>query len=442
MKRKCIAFVVTLILTVLPILNVFDAFAVVIDEETLYYYGLNGIYHYNKNGTEKRGSSSDCDYTTGGNQNYAGETVWSDAELSAIEENQPVYERVASQHGFPWQVLAVLHSMETGLRRYNPANGQGVYQLYAYTSGGTNGNRFEPASSISEEEFERQTSIAAEVVTSMVGDLNNKDNVKRLFFMYNGVAAKYVQKALDMGFSLEEAENGEGSVYVMNRYDAKRDPASAEMSSYWPGRYVADGVYDQNSTSMVFGAFVKYEALYGGSSNCSEEGGGNGGGGGNGSIVETAMLLSWDGHGHSKDDPKPEYVQAMKEVGTYFAPCRSSGDCAPIGASCDVFVSTVMRYSGSDSDFPVVGPVAQEQHMATNTDMYTKVEASDISDLQAGDILVATDNGRHIYLYLGDGMQASASYDDRTGEHFMGVYLTDSGTGNGARHYNVYRRTS
>lgn len=428
MRRKCFSVVLALILAILPFLNVFDAFAL-IDEDTLYYYGLNGIYHYNGKG---RGSASNCDYTTGENKNYAGETVWSEAELDAISQNQPIYEKAANQYGFPWQVLAVLHSMETGLKRYNPDNGQGVYMLYAYTGGGTNGNRFEPASSISEEEFERQTLIAAEVVSSMAGDLNNKDNVKRLFFMYNGVSSKYVQKALDMGFSLEEAENGEGSVYVMNRYDTKRDPASSEMSPYWPGRYVADGVYDSGSTSMVFGAFVKYEALAG-SSACLDEGG-------NGSIAETAMLLSWDGHGHSKDDPKPEYVEAMKKVGTYFAPCRSSGDCAPIGASCDVFVSTVMRYSGSDSEFPLVGPVAQEQHMATHMDKYMKVEASDISDLEPGDILVATDNGRHIYLYLGNGMQASASYDDRTGEHFLGVYLTDGGTGGGARHYSVYRR--
>ena len=156
--------------------------------------------------------------------------------------------------------------------------------------------------------------------------------------------------------------------------------------------------------------------------------------------METALLISWDGHGHSKDDPKPEYVEAMKEAGTYFDPCRSSGDCAPKGASCDIFVSTVMRYSGSDPSFPATGPGVQENYMRSNTDKYMQVDASDVSDLEPGDILVTTENGRHIYLYLGDGMQASASYNERTGEHFSGVYLSDSGTGSGTRHYNVYRR--
>lgn len=402
----------------------FNASAKVVDEDTLYYYGLNGIYHYNG-----RGSSNKCNVNSGGNQNYAGETVWSEAELSAIAENQAIYEEAAEQYGFPWQVLAVFHSMETALRRYNPENGQGVYQLYSYTNAGTNENRFEPGA-VSEEEFKRQTMIAAGVISSEVGDLNDSENVKKLFFKFNGMSSKYIQKALDMGYSLEEAQNGAGSVYVMNRYDAQRDPSSSEMSSAWSGRYTSDGEYTDGSTSMVFGAFVKYEALYG-SSFCSNAGG---------SIVDTAILLSWDGRGHSKNDPKPEYVEAMKEAGTYIDPCRSSGDCAPKGASCDIFVSTVMRYSGSDPSFPATGPGVQENYMRSNTDKYMQVDASDVSDLEPGDILVTTENGRHIYLYLGDGMQASASYNERTGEHFSGVYLSDSGTGNGTRHYNVYRR--
>ncbi|MBR3169063.1 hypothetical protein IKF23_01330 [Candidatus Saccharibacteria bacterium] len=399
-----------------------------VDEAKLYFYGQNGIYFYRDNNSDK------CDVSDGGNQNYAGETVWSEAELAAIAENRSIYEEAAEKFDFPWQILAVIHSSETALRRFNPANGQGIYQLYSYTNGGTGANRFAPSASVSEEEFRNQTMIAAEVIHSMEGDLNDPDSIKRLFFRYNGASLAYINKAIAMGFSESEARNGEGSAYVMNRYDARRDPTSAEMDSHWPGRYIYDGKYTADSTSTQFGAFVKYEALAG-NSYCENEGG---------EIVDTALLISWDGHGHLKNDPKPEYVDAMKEVGTYNQPCRSAGDCAPVGASCDVFVATVMRYSGSDPDFPTFGPGVQEQYMLSHTEMYTKVEASDVSDLEPGDILVTTENGRHIYLYLGeiDGvqMQASASYNDRTGEHFAGVYLSDGGTGGGSRHYNVYRR--
>lgn len=407
-----------------------SAFAAsLIDEAKLYFYGMNGIYFY-------RGHrDGQCVVTDGGNQNYAGMPVWSEAELAAISENQAIYEEAALQYGFPWQVLAVLHYMETGLRRYNPGNGQGIYQLYSYTKGGTNENRFEPSAAVSEDEFRRQTMTTAQYISSSVGDLNDANNVKKLFFKFNGMSSKYIEKALAMGFSREEAENGEGSPYVMNGYDARRDPTSSEMDPAWAGRYVKDGQYDASSTSTRPGAFVKFAALYG-NDYCEE----TTEAGGNGSIVDTAILLTWDGRGHGKNQPKPEYVQAMKAVGTYYTPCRNSSDCAPVGASCDIFVSTVMRYSGSDPNFPATSPAVQEQYMASHPELYTRVSVSDVSQLLPGDILVTTQNGRHIYLNLGGGMQASASYNDRTGERFSGVYLSDGGTGNGVRNYNVYRR--
>ena len=369
--------------------------------------------------------------STGNNRNYSGAQVWSDAEMQAIEANAAIYQEAANQFGFPWQVMAVVHSLETGLRRYNPDNGQGVYQLYSYTNGGTNENRFVPASEISEAEFRRQTIIAAEVVNGMVGDLNNPDNVKRLFFQYNGVADQYVQKAIAMGFSEEQARNGEGSAYVMNRYDARRDPTSAEMSPLWPGRFTYDGVYDATSVSNGFGAYVKYEALAG-NSYCSSAGG---------TIVDTAIALSWEGHGHAKDDPKPEYVKAMQEVGTYITPCNARGECAPKGASCDIFVSTVMRYSGADPDYPEYGPGRQQDWMDSHPDMYTKVEANkDVAQLEPGDIfVVSNEEGRHIYLYIGEingqPSQASASHNSRTGEHYAGISWSDYGMD-----YSVYRR--
>lgn len=424
MKKK--SFLVGLVAALLALLPLNVQALSIIDEALLYFNGMNGIYFY-------RGHKKDeCIVTNGGNQNYAGVPVWSDAELAAISENQAIYEEAASEYGFPWQVMAVLHYMETGLRRYNPGNGQGVYQLYSYTKGGTNENRFEPASELSEAEFRRQTQIAANYISSAVGDLNDADNIKKLFFKFNGMSSKYIEKALALGFSEEEARNGEGSPYVMNGYDARRDPSSSEMDPAWAGRYVRDGVYDSSSTSTRFGAFVKYSALYG-SVYCRE----TTDTGGDGDIVNTAMLLTWDERNHGKNDPKQEYIEAMKAVGTYFTPCRSNGDCAPVGASCDIFVSTVMRYSGADPSFPATGPVVQENYMRSHPEMYSQVLVSDTSELLPGDILVATDNGRHIYLNLGGGMQASASYNDRTGERFSGVYLSDYG---GTRHYNVYRR--
>lgn len=380
--------------------------------------------------------------TAGSNTNYAGVQVWSDAEMQKIEENKAIYQEAASQYNFPWQLLAVFHSLETSLRRYNPVSdwdsskSEGVYQLHSWAVSGK--INITPSSSITEEEFRQQTLWAAEFISENYKDydLNNPDDLKRIFFMYNGTSQKYIDKALAMGFSQEEANRGEGSAYVMNRYDARRDPTSSSMDPNWPGRYVDDGVYDPNSTSDGFGAFVKYEALAG-SSFCSGAGG---------PIAEVAKTLSWPDQTHSKNDPKPEYVTAMKEVDAYISGCNSSG-CAPIGASCDQFVGTVMRYSKADPEFPIFGPCwAQKAHMDDHPEMYMKVDANnDVDKLEPGDIFVTCNSGDHIYLYIGemDGAhyQASASFNDRTGEHFASVYFTDGYGNNGAtRIYEVYRR--
>lgn len=425
MAKKTLAVVFAVILVgMMP----FSVYA--LTPEQLDKFAQNDILFYDPDGSDGSGEFSSC---TGGNRNYAGATVWSEAELEAISANQSIYEEAAEKYNFPWQIMAVLHSHETGLRRYNPGNGQGVYQLYSYTAGGTNENRFEPADSISEEEFRRQTIIAAEVVSGMVGDLNEPANIKKLFFRYNGVADVYIQKAIAMGFSEEEANNGEGSAYVMNRYDARRDPTSDSMDSHWPGRFVGDGDYDSSATTSGFGAFVQYEALAG-AAGCTVAGG---------SISAVALNLSWEGlNSHSKDDPKSEYVDAMKAVGAY----SKGNGYYPYGASCDQFVGTVMRYSGADQNYPIFGPGVQKDWMDNHPDMYEKVDAgNDFTLLQPGDIFVTTNAGAHIYIYLGivngEMMQASASADDRTAEYFNSVYFSDPYGNEGAtRYYDVYRR--
>lgn len=162
--------------------------------------------------------------------------------------------------------------------------------------------------------------------------------------------------------------------------------------------------------------------------------------GGNGNIADTAIMLSWEGLDHAKDDPKPEYVKAMQEVGTYVDPCNETG-CAPRGASCDIFVSTVIRYSGADANFPPYGPAVQQAYMDEHPEMYEKIEADgDVRNLMPGDIfVVANGNGRHIYLYIGeiDGQpsQASASFNTRTGEHYAGISWVDYDM-----EYSIYRR--
>ncbi len=233
-------------------------------------------------------SGASSGVSTGNNRNYAGAQVWSDSEMQAIEANKPFYQEAAELYDFPWQVMAVVHSLENGLSRTNPANyvggiySQGLYGFYNETGGGYKTHivdsefgtmTMEIGHQNTDAEFMAQTKLAARILRQTMDgngwDFNDSDDLKRLFVSYNGAAGVYQTKGVQMGYASESDDiyikAAEGSAYVMNRYDAERDPTSDGMSPLWPGRFVADGVYDSSSTTTGFGAFVKYEAIAGAS---------------------------------------------------------------------------------------------------------------------------------------------------------------------------------
>lgn len=370
------------------------------------------------------------------NTKYDGTEVLNNEVLQQIQDNKKVYQTAVSGTNIPWQVLAAIHFRESNAAIYNP-NGQGVYQIVSgnYTVG-----------AITEEEFLEQSKTAVEFIKNKIGnlDLSNDDNVKRLFFLYNGADEKYIEKAKKMGFSDEQASNGEGSPYVMNLFDEKRDPNSSNMSPFWPGRYTGDGQYDETSTEIRPGAYLVYKALGGGentevcSTNYSSVGE---------LIAKTALDLSWEGKKkHDKEDPKPEYVAAMKEVGAYFTPC-SATVCAPKGASCDQFVATVMRFSGADENYKLYGADASGNYMKEHKELYSEVnyDGTNPEVLQPGDIFATYNSSGHghIWIYVeidGKMGRADASFNDRTAEHYTisnAPPITDQ---DGSRHYRVYRR--
>lgn len=357
-----------------------------ITEAQLNMFAQNNILFYDPNG-------ANCSYMggmTSTNANYAGAEVWSAVELQAVQANQAIYEEAANQYGFPWQILAVLHKKGYSLQKS------------------------------SEDEFRQQMMAEAVNVNSKaVGlDLDSANGIKKMFFRYNREATEYINKALSMGFTREQANVGEGSPYVMNRFDDRRDPTSTSMSSLWPGRYEESGQYVEGSTSYQFGAYVLYLAL-----------GGNGGmycnGGQGGIIFQTAMSLAKLGANNGTGsyvsgdkEPTPEYLAALNSYNAR-TPCNETG-CAPLGASCDQFVATVMRYSGADPDFPVINPPNQRDYMLRHPEKYQQIaNTRDFSILQPGDIFVAeSGRSRHIFIYGGerDGtqVQIGASFNQHT----------------------------
>lgn len=225
-------------------------------------YPGQSIDFYSKNaGTCAAPTTSGTGTTQGGsaasgNKDYKGRQVVADAQMKKIQENQPVYEKAAQETKVPWQLLAVIHLRETGLNRNNPGNGQGIYQN-ARGDGGPY-----PPGPVNEAEFLRQTIYAGNKLRNMSGSKKDQlatgdpEAVKDVFFSYNGRAAAYTRQAKALGF-----ENGyEGSPYVMNIADEKRDPAVNKTT--W-GQIKTDGGGLSYPANSDYGAFVVYAALAG-----------------------------------------------------------------------------------------------------------------------------------------------------------------------------------
>ena len=286
MKVKILIKRILLVVMTVVLVGVAPASTYALSSEQLDKFAQNGITFYDPDGSSDGG----CVTIAGGNNyNYKGDVILSESQLKAVEANRPFYEKAAEKYDFPWQILAVIHEREHGLARHNPDNGEGAYQLHSYVrdkNGNLDPNKaFLPAGPISDDEFQRQTDIAANIIfekaNSLKADLNTDSGVKKLFFSYNGTSSKYKEQAKKMGFSDEEANNGEGSPYVMNRYDERRDPTvePTKSNGTW-GQIKEDYGPIEYPANKGFGAFVQYVALGGSSTNCNA-----------GSLVSGGMTL-------------------------------------------------------------------------------------------------------------------------------------------------------
>ncbi len=223
------------------------------------FFGSNGIYFYNP---EDKGITCTTSSVIGDNLDYAGRQVYNSAQLEMIKENQHFYEKAVEGKDIPWQMLAAMHTRESGLRRYGPGNGYGPFQI-------TPSNY--KVGDYSDSEFQTAANEAADFMIGKASgkDLNDPENVKYTFFAYNGIASVYIQQAKDLGFSDEEAANGNGSPYVVNKIDEKRDPE--KNSSGW-GQIKTDYGSISYPANNDYGAFVYYVAL-GGNNNSLSTGG-------------------------------------------------------------------------------------------------------------------------------------------------------------------------
>ncbi|MDO4271378.1 MAG: hypothetical protein Q4C83_00100 [Candidatus Saccharibacteria bacterium] len=195
----------------------------------------------------------------GDNKDYAGNPVFTEEQLKNIQELSPFYVAAAEKYNIPWQVLAVIHIRESGQLRDGPANGQGPFQDY------NDGKPIWPVGPYDDAMFQKAADKAAweYVEKSKEGgyDPNSSDGMKFAFFGYNGRSDGYKRQARNLGFTAEQAEIGEGSPYVMNKADAKRDPNTAAPGTW--GQVKVDNGPIEYPANQDHGAYVMYLALGG-----------------------------------------------------------------------------------------------------------------------------------------------------------------------------------
>ena len=192
---------------------------------------------------------------SGSYKDYRGQPILTSAQIKLLDGNKPFYQSAANKYGIPWQMLAAIHFREYVLKKAGPSNKNGPYQIVGKTY---------PTGNYTDSQFQTATDDAAKFIK---GKANGKNlsvaaNVKYTFFAYNGTAKAYVQQAINLGFSSAEANNGEGSPYVMNRFDAKRDPTvePTKSNKTW-GQIKRDYGSIEYPANSDYGAFVLYNAL-------------------------------------------------------------------------------------------------------------------------------------------------------------------------------------
>lgn len=189
------------------------------------------------------------------NTDYRGCEILTWDELQLLYENQPFYQSAANTYGIPWKMLAAIHYREYRLRRKGPSNGNGPYQIW--------GSNY-PVGNLTDAQFQQATNDAASFIASKAGgrNLNLMDNIKYTFFAYNGMSSAYKTQALNLGFTQAQANIGEGSPYVMNRADWRRDSTiePTKSNNTW-GQIKTDGGPVEYPANGDHGAFVVYCAI-------------------------------------------------------------------------------------------------------------------------------------------------------------------------------------
>lgn len=154
-------------------------------------------------------------------------------------------------------------------------------------------------------------------------------------------------------------------------------------------------------------------------------------------VYQTAIELAWPyGTKTSKYKyPNGSPTSAFKKAINKAYPNRSGWSDRPKrGASCDVFVGTVVRASGHDGSFPR-GLSDVAGHVKKKPIIWKTINKPKKSELKAGDIVVwETSSAGHIFVYTGNNREAEANHNGKKFGHISKLYIPSK-----PKKYVVYR---
>lgn len=302
------------------------------------------------------------------------------------ESNKAAYQKGEEASGIPWSVIATVHYREASMNsNQSIANGQPITgSVYTSIDGQPIGATLADDAVIAAKKFKN---IAKGVYGIDLNASSTTEDWGNAFLAYN------------RGYMYKEAgATFDQSPYVMNGLDdSHMNMKWIDADSYFKGRKLNDlaGKTESRPGALAMLAFLGGPVS---GSGCSNSGGIR-----QGDIVETAKGLAWDYPVPTQSSPwsskaRPEFVAALKQYNP--DPIKWLGEAAY--ADCGIFVSTVMRASGVDPDFPPSGTSIMKPYLL-NSPKYRINNSPSLSSLSPGDILIVNNGSdHHIEIYTGE----------------------------------------
>lgn len=301
-----------------------------------------------------------------------------------VETNKARYDYASTQTKVPWEAIAALHYREAGM------NSDGSLFNGAPLGSGTNVDGQEVVSDPNEDatratqHFINMAKAVYDIDPS--SGLLTVEDWGNAFLAYN---RGYIYK--DNGKTFDQ------SPYVVNGFDAQH------INMSWVGPPADPEVRGVDGNKAGALSIMQYLGGITGTNGCT------GNGAVLGDIVKTALAYTVDhrvANGTvNPSQANPAYLEAMPIYNGHAAVYPQITDCGR-------FVSTVMRASGADPDYPAVDTAVQTNYMR-NSPKWQSMGRIGMGDMLPGDVIRAVG---HTMLYIGpngDYVAADASFYER-----------------------------